>query len=136
MRASRLVSIILLLQARGQMTAGQLAAELDVSVRTIYRDVGSLQAAGIPLYGDAGPAGGYQLVAGYRTRLTGMTAAEAEAEYQDRPPISALAACLPRPSSSLTPRCPPRCAPGRHMSASGSTWTRPAGTTTVTRCRI
>ena len=49
MRASRLVSIILLLQARGQMTAGQLAAELEVSVRTIYRDVGSLQAAGIPL---------------------------------------------------------------------------------------
>jgi predicted DNA-binding transcriptional regulator YafY len=58
MRASRLVSIILLLQARGQMTAGQLAAELEVSVRTIYRDVSSLQAAGIPLYGDAGPAGG------------------------------------------------------------------------------
>src|SRR5437764_13148069 len=76
MRASRLVSIILLRQARGQMPAGQLAAELEVSVRTIYRDVGSLQAAGIPLYGDAGPAGGYQLVAGYRTRLTGMTAAE------------------------------------------------------------
>jgi predicted DNA-binding transcriptional regulator YafY len=79
MRASRLVSIILLLQARGRMTAGQLAAELEVSVRTIYRDVGSLQGAGIPLYADAGPAGGYQLVAGYRTRLTGMTAAEAEA---------------------------------------------------------
>ena len=79
MRVSRIVSIILLLQARGQMTAGQLAAELEVSVRTIYRDVGSLQAAGIPLYGDAGPAGGYHLVAGYRTQLTGMTAAEAEA---------------------------------------------------------
>jgi predicted DNA-binding transcriptional regulator YafY len=69
----------LLLQTRGQMTADELAVELEVSVRTIYRDVGSLQAAGIPLYGDAGPAGGYQLVAGYRTRLTGMTAAEAEA---------------------------------------------------------
>jgi predicted DNA-binding transcriptional regulator YafY len=79
MRASRLVSIILLLQARGRMTAGQLAIELEVSVRTIYRDVGSLHAAGIPLYGDAGPTGGYQLVAGYRTRLTGMTAAEAAA---------------------------------------------------------
>jgi predicted DNA-binding transcriptional regulator YafY len=79
MRASRLVSIILLLQARGQMTAEQLAVELEVSVRTIYRDAGSLQSAGIPLYGAAGPAGGYQLVAGYRTRLTGMTAAEAEA---------------------------------------------------------
>jgi predicted DNA-binding transcriptional regulator YafY len=79
MRASRLVSIILLLQARGRMTAEQLAGELEVSVRTIYRDVGSLHTAGIPLYGDAGPAGGYQLLAGYRTRLTGMTAAEAEA---------------------------------------------------------
>jgi predicted DNA-binding transcriptional regulator YafY len=79
MRASRLVSIILLLQARGRMTAEQLAAELEVSVRTIYRDVGSLHSAGIPLYGDAGPAGGYQLLDGYRTRLTGMTAAEVEA---------------------------------------------------------
>jgi predicted DNA-binding transcriptional regulator YafY len=79
MRASRLVSIILLLQARGRMTAEQLAGELEVSVRTIYRDVGSLHAAGIPLYGEAGLAGGYQLLAGYRTRLTGMTAAEAEA---------------------------------------------------------
>jgi predicted DNA-binding transcriptional regulator YafY len=79
MRASRLVSIILLLQTRGQMTAEQLAAELEVSVRTIYRDVGSLHSAGIPLYGNAGHAGGYRLVDGYRTRLTGMTAAEAEA---------------------------------------------------------
>ena len=84
MRASRLVSIILLLQARGQMTAGQLAAELEVSVRTIYRDVGSLQAAGIPLYGDAGPAGGYQLVAGYRTRLTGLTPRELLGDAVDR----------------------------------------------------
>ncbi len=54
MRASRLVSILLLLQARGRLTAAQLAAELEVSVRTIYRDVEALHAAGIPLYGDAG----------------------------------------------------------------------------------
>jgi predicted DNA-binding transcriptional regulator YafY len=79
MRASRLVSILLLLQARGRLTAAQLAAELEVSVRTIYRDVESLHTAGIPLYGDAGHRGGYQLVDGYRTRLTGLSADEAKA---------------------------------------------------------
>lgn len=81
MRASRLISILLLIQARGLMTADQLAAELDVSARTIYRDVDALLAAGIPLYGAAGHQGGYRLVDGYRTRLTGLTAAEAEALF-------------------------------------------------------
>ena len=56
MRASRLVSILLLLQTRGRLTAPQLAAELEVSVRTIYRDVESLSEAGVPIYGDAGRA--------------------------------------------------------------------------------
>ncbi len=81
MRASRLVSILLLLQARGRLTAQQLADTLEVSVRTIYRDAESLHSAGIPLYGEAGPDGGYQLVGGYRTRLTGLTAAEAESLF-------------------------------------------------------
>jgi predicted DNA-binding transcriptional regulator YafY len=76
MRAARLIRIVLLLQTRGHATAEELARELEVSVRTIYRDLTALGAAGVPVYGERGDGGGYRLVGGYRTSLTGLTADE------------------------------------------------------------
>lgn len=92
MRASRLVSLLLLLQTRGQLTAAEIAERMEVSIRTVHRDVASLVAAGVPVEAVRGPAGGYRLAGGYRTRLTGLTEHEAEALF---------AAGMPGPAAEL-----------------------------------
>ncbi|MEU1328756.1 WYL domain-containing protein [Streptomyces sp. NPDC005865] len=81
MSAGRLLSVLLLLQSRGRVSARGIADELGVSVRTAYRDVARLQEAGVPVYAETGRGGGYQLLDGYRTRLTGMSEGEARALF-------------------------------------------------------
>src|ERR671911_409279 len=81
MRASRLVSFLLVLQTRGHLTALELADRLAVSERTVQRDARELAEAGVPIVSVRGPAGGYRLERGYRTKLTGLDASEAEALF-------------------------------------------------------
>ena len=85
-RASRLVGLLGLLQARGRMTAGQLASELEVSQRTVLRDIEALSAAGIPVYAVRGSLGGFELLNGFRSDLPGAAPARDRAPGRDRGP--------------------------------------------------
>src|SRR3954471_20728548 len=78
-RADRLLALLLLLQARGKVTAARLAAELEVSVLTIYRDIEALGNAGVPVFAEAGPGGGCQLLPGYRSPLDALSREEVSA---------------------------------------------------------
>ena len=86
MRADRLISIVLLLQANGRMTAETLAARLEVSQRTILRDMDALSTAGVPVVAERGTGGGWRLIDGYETKLTGLTPAEIRSLFLARPP--------------------------------------------------
>jgi predicted DNA-binding transcriptional regulator YafY len=90
MRADRLVATLLLLQARGRVTAAEVAAELEVSLKTARRDLEALSLAGIPVYSQPGRGGGWQLLGGARTDLSGLTAAEARTLFLIAGPSSAV----------------------------------------------
>ena len=81
MRADRVLSILLLLQARGRLSASELAARLEVSRRTVYRDIVALGTAGVPVRTEPGPHGGVELLEGWRTDLTGLTEPELDALF-------------------------------------------------------
>ncbi|MEM7034769.1 MAG: HTH domain-containing protein [Chloroflexota bacterium] len=104
MRADRLISLLMLLQARGQLTAQELSDQLEVSERTIYRDLDALSAAGVPVYAERGPGGGCSLLDSYRTNLTGLTEDELRALFM---------LSIPSPLEDLGMSKPLEAAPGQ-----------------------
>jgi len=93
MRADRLVAVLLILQARGRVTAAEVAGELEISERTARRDLEALAMAGVPVYSQPGRGGGWSLIGGARTDLSGLTAAEARTLF-----------LVAGPSASATPQ--------------------------------
>ncbi|NIK59627.1 WYL domain-containing protein [Kribbella shirazensis] len=91
MRADRLVAVLLLMQARGRVTAAEVAEELEISVATARRDLEALSTAGIPVYPQPGRNGGWQLIGGARTDLSGLTATEAQALFLLVGPAASIA---------------------------------------------
>lgn len=135
MRAARLIKLVLLLQSRASMTGAELARRLEVSERTVARDVLALSEAGVPVYADRGRTGGYRLVGGYRTRLTGLGRTEAEALFLSGVPTAlramgladAASAARLKVSAALLPElgdAPATAAQRFHLDAPG--WWQPA----------
>ncbi|MEV4436872.1 WYL domain-containing protein [Streptomyces sp. NPDC049555] len=134
MRAARLIHLLLLLQSKASMTGPELARRLEVSERTVARDVQALSEAGIPVYADRGRTGGYRLVGGYRTRLTGLGRTEAEALFLSGVPTAlrdmgladAASAARLKVAAALHPElgdAPAAAAQRFHLDAPG--WWRP-----------
>ena len=107
-RSGRLLSIVLLLQVRGAASAREIAEHLGISVRSVYRDIGVLSGLGVPVYAETGRAGGYRLVNGYRTTLTGLTAQES---------LALFLIGLPAPAASLGLTDPSRAAEAKLLAA-------------------
>ncbi len=133
MRASRLISLLLRLHARGRLTAVQVAAELEVSVRTIYRDIDELSAAGIPVVAERGRSGGFKLLDGFKAQLGALTEAELETLFLSALPEHAaelgLAGLLESARTKLVARLPRGVDPDRlaariHLDTTG--WFRTA----------